>query len=310
MRIRQFLDPVAQYLWRILVCAFVYAAGLVTSRIAFLAAGIRPPRMPEQADESVAGYYLFTGSLVLAAGLAPMARRIAGKYWARWLILAAFLFVSFGVNNSIEDSIYSSTEGILWMIPILLWPCVLLAGALTFLFPSPGGDLRPRSPAGAPPSEEDVPPARLDLCFKGRPFGQWIGRVLGAVAAFPVVYFVFGIIVSPIVGEYYRQGVSDLVLPAVEVILGVQFLRSLLFLLAALPVLWAWSGSRRQLIWFLGLAFFVLGATFEIVLAYQLPLVLRVTHSIEILADSLVYAWFLVTLLAQNVERGVEGLGG
>jgi hypothetical protein len=296
MRIRQFLQPVVEYLWRILVCALVYAAGLVTSRIAFLASGIRPPRMPEQADESIAGYYLFIGSLVLAIGLAPIARRIAGKYWARWLILAVFLFVSFDVNNSIEDSIYSSTEGILWMIPILLWPCVLLAGALTFLFP-------PRSPAG-------TLPARLDLCFKGHSFGQWIGRVLVAVAAFPAVYFVFGIIVSPIVGEYYRQGVSDLVLPAVEVILGVQFLRSLLFLLAALPVLWAWSGSRRQLIWFLGLAFFVLGATFEIVLAYQLPLVLRVTHSIEILADSLVYAWFLVTLLAQNVERGVEGLGG
>jgi hypothetical protein len=69
-----------------------------------------------------------------------------------------------------------------------------------------------------------------------------------------------------------------------------------------------WSGSQRQLNCFLGLAFFVLGATFEIVLAYQLPLVLRVTHSIEILADSLVYAWLLVTLLAQNVERGIEEL--
>jgi hypothetical protein len=82
-----------------------------------------------------------------------------------------------------------------------------------------------------------------------------------------------------------------------------------LFLLASLPVLILWAGARRQRIVVLGLAFFVLAATFEIVLAYKLPVVLRVTHSLEILADSLVYAWLLIKLLTPRESPSSYSIG-
>ncbi len=91
-----------------------------------------------------------------------------------------------------------------------------------------------------------------------------------------------------------------MVLPDAGVTLSVQILRSVLFLLAALPVLILWSGGRLQCIALLGFAFFLLAATFEIVMAYELPAVLRITHSIEILADSMIYAWLMVKLLVQQ----------
>jgi hypothetical protein len=241
--------------------------------------------VPEQADEAVAGYYVLLGAFILALGLAPVANRIRREQGTRWLILASFLFLSFGVGNPIEDSIYSSTQGITLMIPILLLPCLLFAGALTVLFR---------------PSKEELVPAPISTFLKGQPFSEWAWRIPAAIGAFPMVYFFFGLIVSPIVVGFYRQGVGDLVLPDVGVIFAVQLLRSSLFLLAVVPVMQAWSGSRSQLAVLLGLAFFVLAATFEITLAYELPLVLRITHSIEILADSFVYAWLLVALLVQK----------
>lgn len=289
MKPKPYLISAANYSWRVLACALVYAGGLIISRLTFLSIGMIPPRMPEQAAESIAGYYLLFGSIILVIGLALIARMIRGNYWIRWLSLSSFLFISFGVNNTIEDSIYSSTEGLLLMIPILFLPCILLTAAATLLFqPLPGN------------SGHIETTTRF---FVGRTSIEWLGRIVAAIGSFPLVYFVFGLVVSPVVVDYYRQGAADLVLPDVGTILVVQILRSLLFLIASLPVLTLWSGSKRQLILRLGLAFSVLGATFEIVLAYQLPTVLRLTHSIEILIDSLVYAWLLVTLLVQPVDH-------
>ena len=175
-------------------------------------------------------------------------------------------------------------------------PCILLTAVATLLFqPLPGNS------------------GYIEMTvwfFKGRNSLEWLGRILAAIGSFPIVYFIFGIVVSRIVVDYYRQGAADLILPDVGTILAVQFLRSMLFLIASLPVLVLWSASKRQLILRLGFAFFILGATFEIVLAYQLPTVLRLTHSIEILVDSLVYAWLLVTLLVQHVDHPATGMTG
>ncbi len=277
------IATIGQYFWKIAVSAFAYAIGLIVSRITFSLLNLLPPRMPQQADESTAGYYLFAGSFILAAGITPLVKKIPGSSWLRWLIVTAFLYISFGINNPLEDSIYSTAEGALMMIPILLLPCVVLAGALVFLF--------------TPPQKAvDFMEASLRF-FKARSSGEWTWRILAAIAAFPLVYFVFGIAVSPLVADYYRQGVADLILPNVGTILFTEFVRSGLYLLAALPVLIVWNGSKRELIVNLGLALAVLGATFEIVLAFQLPPVLRVIHSLEIFTDAFVYSYLLVTFV-------------
>ncbi|MFQ5891029.1 MAG: hypothetical protein ACE5JR_13455, partial [Gemmatimonadota bacterium] len=70
-----------------------------------------------------------------------------------------------------------------------------------------------------------------------------------------------------------------------------------------LPLILFWNGSKRKLVLALALAFFVFVAAYDIVLAYQVPIVLVVIHGIEVLVDSLIYAWLLATLLAR------EGLG-
>ena len=286
MKAGQFSRTAADHLWRVVVCGFVFAAGLVASRLILQAIGVSPPRMPTQAPEAIAGYYLLVGSVVLAAGVTLLSRGVRGTRLVQWLVLAAFLFIGFGVSSTIETSIFSSTHGVLLMMPVLLLPCCLLAGAETALRRRPDANRLPAPSAAA--------------FFRGRARAQWAWRFAAGIVAFPLVYFIFGIIVSPIVTEHYARGTAGLVLPEPGLILSIQLTRSMLYLLVALPVMILWSGSRRQLVVALALAFFVFVAAYDIVLAYQVPNVLLVTHAFEVLADSFVYAWLLVALLVQN----------
>jgi len=65
MKSRKALTRMTDYIWKIPICAVVYADGLVMSRIIFLSLSLVLPRMPEQADESVAGFDLLAGSIIL-----------------------------------------------------------------------------------------------------------------------------------------------------------------------------------------------------------------------------------------------------
>src|SRR6185436_19515688 len=95
--------------------------------------------------------------------------------------------------------------------------------------------------------------------FRGqfRP-AQWAWRLGAAILAFPVIYFLFGMIVGPFVVDSYRAGEFGLTLPGLRTLVAVQLVRSVLFLAAALPVLAAWRGPRLRLGRALGAAFVLL----------------------------------------------------
>ena len=133
-------------------------------------------------------------------------------------------------------------------------------------------------------------------------------RLAAAVCAFPIIYWTFGMMVAPFVMEYYKQGQFGLAVPNPAVILATQFARSVLFLMAAIPVLVMWSGSRRQLIGALGLAFYVLVGLFGMIQSYWLAPTLQVLHNTEMLIDSMVYAWALAVLLVRPEETKADEL--
>ena len=121
--------------------------------------------------------------------------------------------------------------------------------------------------------------------------------MLALWVAFPIIYLVFGWLVQPFVIEFYREQMAGLTLPGWGQILPVQGLRSLLFLLACIPVALLWRGSRRGLFWHLGGALFAFVGGLYMLQAYWYPITLRVAHSLEILADSMLYAGVLTALL-------------
>ena len=274
------------FVWRILVCGFVFASGVVASRLALHAANVSSPRMPNQAPESVAGWYLLAGSIVLAAGMSLSYINIRRSFPIRWFVLAAFLFTGFSVSTTIEAAIFSSTISVGQMIAVMFLPCILLTGVGTLLF-------KPRPPQ-SPPRQAVVD------ALRGLTWSQWLLRLILGIIAFPVTYFVFGIIVSPIVSPYYEQEIAGLVLPEPGVVLYTQLLRGGIHLLAVMLLMIFWNGSRRQLILFLGLVFFIFVTAYDFVLAFQVPAVLVVIHGIEVLTSSFVYSWILVSVLVRN----------
>jgi hypothetical protein len=124
--------------------------------------------------------------------------------------------------------------------------------------------------------------------------------------AFPLVYFVFGMMIAPIVVPHYNAGIAGLRIPPIDVVFRTQLLRSLLFLLSALPIIRLWRRSRAQLILALGLAFTATVGLYGLLQASWLPMVLRITHSLEITADSFAYAAVLTLLFVRKQQSPVQ----
>jgi len=263
----------------------VFATGLVISRLLAYAFHFNAPRMAVQAPESIAIFYLLGGSVLLVGGILWLIDNIQAKKFTRWITYFVFLYLGFAVSTTIESAIYSTAPGILTMIFIFLLPCVLLAGILVFASNS------------IPVAQNLGFGVHLKNYFHMKSATEWSWRILLAIVSFPMIYFLFGIIASVFVADYYNAGVAELRLPAPQVIVQVQVLRSVLHLIAIAPILILWKGSRQSLIIALALAFFVFVFTYDIILAIQIPATLILVHGVEVLIDSCAYSWVLVSLL-------------
>ncbi len=276
------------YIGKILVCALSVVVGTVLGGMAFTALGLPGPQMPPVVDARLLALSTLVGSVALAIGLAEIARRLRGSFGTRWLIVAWFAYGCLGINNTIEASIFTSIGGGLALAVLWLVACLLSAGVITLLFRNP----TPVESFGA----------SVRGFFGGRTVGQWAWRLAAAWLAFPMVYCIFGMPVGLLVQNSYRDQAFGLRLPGLGVILAVQCVRSIVFLLGALAVFVAWSGLRRRLGVIFGLSLFIVLGLYGLIQAYWLPWGMRGLHTVEILLDSLVYAWLLVRLLVPRHE--------
>ncbi len=228
-------------------------------------------------------------SLVLAMGLAIVGRGIRGSFAARGIILFVFFYISYGVTSAIEAHFFTTLAGMFsYYLPLSIVPAAVLAALTARLFdPTPPDDPTPR---------------KLRSYVAGRSVFSWAWRLPAAWLAFPVIYIFFGLLVSPFVLEHYEQQ-ENLRIPGPLLVVGIQFVRSALFLIAIVPVLVAWSGSRRRLWGALGLALFLIVGLAGLIQGPVFTMQLRIAHGLEILADSLVYAAALVLLLGRAVRR-------
>ena len=268
---------------KIILLTLVFSIGLIASRIILYRLGLTIPRMPNQAPESVAGYYLFSGSFLISLGLFPLIQSLTGSSTVRLAIIWLFFFTCFGGGVTIESAIYSSMPAYHLMILTLFLPVLLFS--LTAALVPVSWPVLSRQLAG------------ISRYFRSRSATEWMWRSLLAVLSFPLVYFIFGLIVSPLVTEYYKETVPGLALPGPGTILMVQLIRSILFLVVTLPVITHWGRSWKHCVLSLGLAHFVMVFAYDIVLALQMPVELIIIHGIELLFDSFIYAWIFVKLM-------------
>lgn len=273
-------NTVLSWLWKLPICAVAYTLGSILGGVLVTALSLEMPRFPGELDPTLQGMLLIPAGLVFALGLAAMATGLAGRWWERWAVLSIFLFGINGIGNGIETTIFTTLGGSVGAAVGFLPPAALCALVVALLFPAPS----------------EISLARKTSDF----FAQWnpaslAGRLLLAVLAFPIIYFLFGMIVAPIVTPYYAE-LEFLKIPAMSTLVPVLHLRSALILLVTLPVVIGWTGSRRGLIFGLGLGNATAVGLGGLVQVTFFPAVLRWVHGIEILADGIVYAWILALL--------------
>ena len=284
------------YLWKLPLCGLAFYVGIILGGAAATLLGLPVPAIPPGVDQATLSGLLVPVSLILALTLSFVSRGLSGGFVTRGLILAALVWIVYALNNYLEASIFSTYEAASpFMLVVFLAASIVGAAAAALLF-------APAAPGTG---------FAADL----RAFGEhyaiwgWVWRSLAALVAFPAIYVFFGSLVAPLVIDYYREQSLGLVLPSWAQIIPMQFLRSLLFLLACLPVLIAWQRSRRSLLLSLGGALFVLVGLLNLMQAVWLPATLRMTHSLEILADSFVYAWVLVMLFRRSDVAAIQTSG-
>ena len=254
------------------------------------ALGFRMPAAFTGGDTARLFWQAAAATPILAIGLAPLAAGLGGSWWTRFGVLFLLMYVAFNLNSVLELRIFSAVfrnggEPAMLLQGVL--PAAALCAATAWCF---------RGPATSKPAPQHGA-------------AGWVGRLALGVLAFPLVYYTFGAMVGPIVIRYYSGGGPlGLTIPAQTVILSTQFVRSTFFLMASLPAILLWSGSRRALIGALGLAHAALVGIYGLAQAGGvLPDILRIAHGLEITADSFAYAGLLVWLLGpKRVSRGDE----
>ena len=272
-----------QYIGKILLCALSLMVGTFVGGAFSTVLHLEQAKLPAPMNLPLLGVLCLDGGIVLSLALAALSRSLPGNRGVRFAAIAWFAFAWLGINNTIEACLFTSLGGGPSMVVTMLFPCLFVAGAVVLLF-------RGRE-AGASFSS--------NVCqfFANQTAAQWAIRLSAAVLAFPIVYFTFGMPVGLMVGDYYRHHEFGLRFPPLNVVIGVQLIRSLFALLGVLPILVAWPGSRRRFAWTFGLSLFVVSGLYGLIQAYWMPWTLRSIHVVELLFDSLAYGWLLALLL-------------
>jgi len=270
-------------LGKILLAAMAYVFGVVMTGMIATALRVPPIELPFGMSPEKAFLGLVIASPLLAAAVVPVALGIRNSWMMRWLVISLLLFVSIGVNTALEASIFStimSGRGV-YIAMLALLPSLFAAAVLTW-------------------GKYDTT-AEISLPSFTAP--EWAWRLLAAWLAFPVIYWCFGSLIAPFVMDYYRSGVGGLRIPPTDTIVGMQLVRGVLFLVATIPIALLWKKSRSSFIVSVGLAYAVAVGAFQLVQGTFLPVFLRVLHSVEIAADSFVYAAILGFLFVRYSAR-------
>ena len=260
----------------------MYAVGVVIGGVAATAAHLSQPSFPPPASPGPFFLIMVVLSGVMGIVLAPLIRGIGGSLFVRAASIALLVFVCWGVNTTLELTIFSTFLKNGGILAQLLAP---LIGAMVFA----------PTAAALIPKSESVEAVREAV--SNRSVAEWAGRIALAILAFPAIYFVVGLAIAPIVVDIYHAGVPGYLIPSPAAIIKMQFVRGTLFLLACTPVLVLWRKSRGQLVLALGLALSWLVGLYGLLQADAMPPTLRWTHSVEIAVDSFAYAFVLVYLL-------------
>jgi hypothetical protein len=257
------------------------AGGMVTSLL-----GLPPTGMPPQVDLSTIMPRMLFTLVVIAIVLGECFRKLYRPYWQRMLSIWLCNYILYYLLNTLDGMLFSPLPNMSTSIASNIFPSLFMALVVAWLWK---------------PGAADSPDAgRVRGYFSARRPLDWAWRLAVAWLLYPPIYYLMGRVVGPFVQHYYEDPSLNLGLampPSMEVLLAMQVLRGALFLLAVLPIIFAWRGSKKGLWLWVGSVIFIQIAGLMIFQAYWLPAGLRIPHTLELLADSFLQAGVYALLL-------------
>ena len=208
------------------------------------------------------------------------------RYWQRLLSIWLCNYLLYYLLNVLDGLLFSPLPNMGTGIVSDIFPALFMAAVIAVLW-------KPRN-------VESPNIGKVRAYFAARKPANWAWRLALAWLAYPPIYYLMGRAVAPFVQHYYEDPSLNLGLtmpPSVGVLLAMQVLRGALFLIAVLPIIVAWRGSQKGLWLWAGTVIFLQIAGQAILQAYWLPAGLRIPHSLELLADSLLQAGLYALLL-------------
>ncbi|HUA36896.1 MAG TPA: hypothetical protein VMA35_00695 [Candidatus Sulfopaludibacter sp.] len=272
-----------KYTGKIFLCALSSVIGTLIGGVFSTVLHLEQPRLPGPVNTQLLALLCLAGGFVLSMALATLSPRLQGNRRSRFAVIAWFVFAWLGINNTIEAGIFTTMGGSPTVITTMLFQSLFVAGAVVLMF----SHQRPGKSS----------PEVIRRFFASRTAAQWAVRLASAVAAFPLIYFLFGMPVGLMVGKSYQSQSFNLQMPTLNVVIGVQSLRSLTALAAVLPMLALWTGSRQRFAWTFGLSLFLVAGLYGLIQAYWMPWTLRSIHTVELFLDSMVYGWLVAMWL-------------
>lgn len=293
---------------KILLGGLVFFAGMLLGGVVAGFLELPVPALPAGADAVTLMWLQLVAGFLFSGVLALVSRKLGGGFFLRWLTLLLFSWITFSLNTYLEAAIFTGYEAASAYTLVMQFCAAALSSALiAWLFP-PAPEASYQAVVEGDRSEA-IGAAVCAFTAQFTP-AQWAARLLAALLAFPLIYILFGLLARPFIQSYYEQQMAGLTLPGWEQILPTLFLRSLLFLLACLPVLITWQGSRLSLFVTLGTALFILVGGIYMLQSYWFPITMRIVHGLEILADSFVYSGVLIALLYKESGQTTGVLAG
>ena len=230
---------------------------------------------------------------VLAIFLAWFISKVDLKPASAFILVWYSLFIIGYFNNLLEAYFFTKvyqSESFIMAILISLFSALLESTCAILL-------LRPEG-------SRDIT-AALKSHISSRTGSYWVKRIIAASAVYFLIYFIFGLMVSPFVMPYYSQPSSGLVIPSITLMIPLELLRGFIYDVVLL-VVFAGIKTEQRLNFAVASALLYIPGAFLPLISSMMSLsfisAVAPYHMVEILADSVVYGYAASRLIGAKSE--------
>ncbi|MEM4616239.1 MAG: hypothetical protein QXY19_04460 [Archaeoglobaceae archaeon] len=230
---------------------------------------------------------LFVGGTLIASVMIPI-QSIPVKSRERFLVNFLVIYMLSYLIGAPEIAIYTNYE-INYQLFLLLEQFFVgftIAFLITILF--------------KPKEVNSKISVEIKRYFLSRGRKDWIFRFSLTSLLFPLIYFFFGYIFTPITASYYINSPLGLKIPEIGVIIPIEILRGFIYNLTFIPLLALLKMQILRLGFYFSLLLAVIGAIVPLMVAVTWPLELRFGHAIEMTLDSFAQGFMISLLLHKN----------